>query len=159
MEEEWMRDRAQLRDLLNSRPSDSSAGISSGDRTLGRVGSKNGASACEKVIRRIKNSYALVRERTMRPTSAGTGASRPESWRCVCLHQSTWDAPLVHEPCSIICREIQSCKLQEFAYRDPAALSGSCFGKPVVFCPSHRGTSGPLTLGRRWRRFKWISKM
>src|SRR5260221_3594653 len=48
--------------------------------------------------------------------------------------------------------------LQGFACPGPAELSGSFCGKPGVFCPSHRGTSGPLSLGSRWRRSKWMRK-
>jgi hypothetical protein len=132
--------------------------MSPGDRAQGRVGLKNGASDCEKAIPTIKNSYARVRERIMRLTSAGTRASKPASWRCVCLHQSIWDAHQVREPCSITCHAIQPCKPQGFACPGPAERSGSCFGKRVVLCPNHRGNAGPLSLGSRWRRFKWMRK-
>jgi hypothetical protein len=133
-------------------------GIGPGYWARSRAGSKNGASGCGKAMPTIKNSCALVRERTMRPTSAGTRASNPASWKCVWLHQSIWDARQVPEPCSIICRAIQSCKPQGVACPGPAEQSGSCFGKPVVFCPNHRGTSNPLSFGSRWRRSRWMRK-
>lgn len=50
-------------------------------------------------------------------------------------------APQVPERCSIFCRAIQPSKLQGFACFVPAALFESCFGKPGVFDPRHRGTS------------------
>lgn len=89
---------------------------------------------------------------------ASTRASKPASWRCVCLHRSIWDARQVPEPCSIICRVIQLCKPPGFACLGPAEQSGSCFGKRVVLCPNHKGNTGELRLGSRWKRFKWMRK-
>ena len=143
---------------LEEDPSRFPAGIGPGYWTRSRAGSKNGASVCRKAIPTIRSSGALVRERTMRPTSAGTRASKAASWKCVCLHQSIWDARQVPEPCSSICHAIQVCKPQEFACPPSVERSGSCFGKPVVFCPKHRGSSSELRLGSRWRRSKWMRK-
>ena len=71
----------------------------------------------------------------MRPTCALPCASKPASWRCVSLHQSTWDAPQVPEPCSIICRAIQRCKLQGFACPGPAELNGALLRKTGCLLP------------------------
>jgi hypothetical protein len=130
-------------------PSRLPTGIGSGHRTPGRVGSRNGASACAKAIPLIHDCCVLIRERTMRPTSAGTHASKPASWRCVSLHQSIWDARQAPGPCSIFCHAIRPYKPQAFACPGPVEPSGSSCGKMGVSCSSHRGNDGPLSLGSR----------
>jgi hypothetical protein len=128
---------------LEEGPSRFPTRIGPGHGTRSRAGSRNGVSACAKAIPRILNCCVRARGPTIRPTSAGTHASKPASWRCVCLHRSIWDARQAPGPCSTICRAIQPCKPQGFACPAPAGLSGSFLGKPVVFCPSHKGNSGP----------------
>src|SRR5260221_9164865 len=158
MEEEWMRDRALLRDLLNTDPQTPPRELA---RALGRKVALGQKMAQAVAGRRSPRSRPLLLSFTSASCAllpASTCASKPASWRCVSLHQSIWDARQVPEPCSLICRAIQSCKPQGFACLGPAERSGSCFGKQVVFCPSHRGNSGELRLGSRWRRFKWMRK-
>jgi hypothetical protein len=82
--------------------------IGSGHRTKGRVGSRNGASDGAKAIPLIPACCVRARGHTIRPTSAGTRASKPVSWRCVSLPRSTWDVRQARGPCSIICRVIRS---------------------------------------------------
>jgi len=77
----------------------------------------------------------------MRPTSVGTCASKPASWRCVCLHQSTRGrAPGPRALLDYLPRD-PALQAAEVRLPGPAAPLGSCFGKPGVFGPRHRGTS------------------
>ena len=76
MEEEWMRDRAQLRDLLGKTPHASRAANWPRSSDALSLGSRNGASDWQKVIPMTPLCCVLVHGHMMRPTSAGIGVSR-----------------------------------------------------------------------------------
>ena len=92
MEEEWMRDRALLRDLLEQTPQASPQELA---QATGRS-----VSWVKKWRQRLTRSVtpmtpiccAPARGRIMPRTSAGMTASRSGWWRCACLRQRTQTA-------------------------------------------------------------------
>jgi hypothetical protein len=89
MEEEWMRDRALLRDLLEKTPHASPQELA---LAIGRSVSwvkKWRKRLARSVIPMTPLCCALARERTMRPTSAGMSVSPRRLWRCALLRPRT----------------------------------------------------------------------
>jgi hypothetical protein len=89
MEEEWMRDRALLRDLLEKTPQASPQELA---QIVGRSISwvkKWRKRLTRSVIPVTRPSCFLVRGPIMRPTSVGITGSSSGLWRCVLLHQRT----------------------------------------------------------------------
>ena len=82
MEEEWMRDRALLRDLLEKTPQASPQELA---QAIGRSVSwvkKWRKRLARSVILTTPLCCVLARGRIMRPTSDGTSASPCGLWRC-----------------------------------------------------------------------------
>jgi hypothetical protein len=89
MEEEWMRDRALLRDLLEKTPHASPQELAQiVGRSLTWV-KKWRKRLARSVIPMTPLCWVLVRGRMMRPPSAGIGVSRSRLWRCAWLHPRT----------------------------------------------------------------------
>jgi hypothetical protein len=89
MEEEWMRDRALLRDLLEKTPHASPQELA---QAIGRgvaLGQEVAQATARSVISMTPLHCALIRERTMRPTSAGMSVSHKRLWRCALLRPRT----------------------------------------------------------------------
>src|SRR6266700_3892961 len=87
MEEEWMRDRALLRDLLEKTPHASPQEFA---QAIGRSVSwvkKWRKRLVRSVIPKTPLCCALARVRIRPPTSAGMSASSSGLWRCVLLRQ------------------------------------------------------------------------
>jgi hypothetical protein len=84
MEEEWMRDRALLRDLLEKTPQASPQELA---QAIGRgvaLGQEVAQATARSVISMTPLYCALIRKRTMRPTSAGMSLSPKDCGDALC---------------------------------------------------------------------------
>src|SRR6266567_3399365 len=109
MEEEWMRDRAQLRDLLEKTPHASPQELA---QIIGRS-----LTWVKKWRQRLAEgdphdpSVLCSRSRgIMRLTSAGICVSRRRLWRCALLRPRTGSECLGLEPCSTTFLVTRNCK-------------------------------------------------